>query len=55
MTVTLGQVDFERKHLLKKLKVRDPILYKEMSKRKRLASHPLFQKIRGTIASWERS
>lgn len=54
LTVTRGQLDFERGHLLRKLKVRAP---KEYAARRKLRfrPHPLFRLTPGGVASWERS
>ncbi|MDH3947437.1 MAG: DNA lyase [Gammaproteobacteria bacterium] len=51
--VTSGQVEFEFKHLLSKLKTRDPDLYKQLKMVKRIKLHPLFKKINGNIEEWE--
>lgn len=53
MTVTRGQLAFERRHLLRKLKVRSP---KDHAARRRLAMrpHPLFRAVPGAVAVWER-
>lgn len=54
ITVTQGQLDFERDWLLSKLKKRDPERYHELSAVKRLASHPIFKAVRGPVAEWEK-
>jgi len=51
--VTSGQVNYEFRHLLNKLKSRDPGLYKSICSTKRIKLHPLFSKVRGGIESWE--
>ena len=51
--VTSGQVDYEFKHLLNKLKTRNPSLYKSVRGSKRIRLHPLFTKVRGDIERWE--
>lgn len=51
--VTSGQVDYEFKHLLNKLRSRNPGLYKSIRSAKRIKLHPLFSKVRGGIESWE--
>ena len=53
LTVTDRQLDYERNHLLKKLKVRDIERYKELVKEKKLDPHPLFKVIKGEIEGWE--
>ena len=51
--VTCGQVEYEVKHLLKKLKVRDRIFYKELLTVKKIKTHPIFKVKRGAIENWE--
>ena len=51
--VTSGQVEYEIKHLLKKLKVRDRILYKELLTVKKFKTHPIFKVSKGDIEGWE--
>lgn len=51
--VTSGQAKYEFKHLLNKLKTRDPALYKRIHGSKRIRLHPLFTKVRGGIEPWE--
>lgn len=51
--VTSGQISFERKHLLSKLKTRDPLLYREIRIIDKLDAHPLFHTVAGGIADWE--
>ncbi|GAX62554.1 DNA-(apurinic or apyrimidinic site) lyase / pyrimidine dimer DNA glycosylase [Candidatus Scalindua japonica] len=51
--VTSGQVDYEFKHLLRKLKERDPYLYNQLTIIRRIKIHPIFKKIKGSIEEWE--
>ncbi|HRD64769.1 MAG TPA: pyrimidine dimer DNA glycosylase/endonuclease V [Candidatus Competibacter sp.] len=51
--VTKGQVEYEFKHLLSKLKVRDANRYKELKSLKEIQVHPLFTKIDGGVEKWE--
>jgi hypothetical protein len=51
--VTEGQLKYEFKHLLNKLKVRDSVRYKELKSIKEIKTHPLFTKIEGGIEVWE--
>jgi len=51
--VTNGQAEYEFKHLLNKLKSRDPALYKGIRGSKRIRLHPLFSKVRGGFEPWE--
>jgi len=53
MSVTNSQMDYETKHLLNKLKVRDHGKHKEVKKQKGLEPHPLFKVVEGKIADWE--
>lgn len=51
--VTTGQVEYEFKHLLEKLKTRNPKKYKEIKVVKKIEVHPLFVVIDGTVEEWE--
>ncbi len=53
LTVTTGQLDYEARHLLKKLQKRDPKRYKELKKKNIFKTHPLFDLIEGDIEEWE--
>jgi hypothetical protein len=53
LTVTTGQIVYERKHLLKKLKERDLAKWKEVKVHPHLESHPMFTIIDGIVADWE--
>ena len=53
LTVTGGQLNYERQHLLRKLKRRDPKKYNEFITEKRFEPHPLFRVIEGDIEEWE--
>lgn len=53
MTVQIGQIAYEKKHLLLKLKVRDPQQYQKIRKRKEILPHPLFDIIPGPVEPWE--
>ncbi len=52
ITVTSGQMEYERIHLLKKLKKRDTDRC-EMLHRETLDPHPMFEIIEGEIEDWE--
>jgi len=54
ITVTTGQIEFEVKHLLNKLKARDSNKFTELSSVKSFAPHPLFEVIEGEIEKWEK-
>ena len=51
--VTSGQLEFEFSHLLKKLKIRDPELFKELKGIKKIEPHPMFRVVKGEIEEWE--
>lgn len=52
--VTTGRLDYERVHLLNKLKTRDLLRYHRLCRLDRPEPHPLFRAVVGPIASWER-
>ena len=54
LAVTSGQVVFERKHLISKLKLRDPERYKKLFKLKKFCVHPIFRVSQGQVESWEK-
>jgi hypothetical protein len=52
--VATGQIDYEWRHLLQKLAIRNPLLYAE--RRDSIPTcHPLFLPHPGPVASWERA
>jgi len=51
--VTSGQVEYEFKHLLGKLKTRNPNKYQEIKVVKKIETHPLFVIIDGAVEEWE--
>lgn len=53
LRVTSGQIDYERKHLLKKLKSRDAVKHKEIISTKSFDIHPMFKLTVGEIEDWE--
>ena len=53
MTVTKGQIEYEMKHLLKKLKVRDPQKYEKFKDLKVFGTHPMFKVVEGDVEDWE--
>ena len=53
LTVTRGQLQYEWKHLTKKLKKRSPKWQKQIAGTKLLKPHPLFRTVRGGVADWE--
>jgi hypothetical protein len=54
LTVTTGQVAYEWAHLLKKLKVRNPALYRKWRNTEAPETHPLFTVCAGEVELWER-
>jgi hypothetical protein len=54
LTVTRGQLAFEWRHLLAKLKTRDPELHAQLAIVKAPQAHPLFRVVRGGVAPWEK-
>jgi hypothetical protein len=54
IAVTSEQIDYEFNHLLKKLKLRDGNRYRALVKEKDRKLNPVFRKVQGKIASWEK-
>jgi hypothetical protein len=52
--VTRGQLDYEWKHLIAKLAVRDPNRRALLSNTRRPEPHPMFRVVPGGIAPWEK-
>ena len=55
LRVTRGQLEFEWRHLMKKLRRRDPKLHVRLAKLKTPQAHPLFRVVRGGVAQWEKT
>jgi len=55
LTVTRGQLAYEREHLLRKLEVRDPARAAELERTAKPPVHPLFRVVAGPVASWEKT
>lgn len=53
INVNSGQVEFERQHLLAKLKCRNRPLYLELRVQTNVDIHPFFSLVTGNIAEWE--
>lgn len=53
--VTAGQLDFELRHLKRKLRLRDRARYREICIVKKPEPHPSFTVIEGGIEPWERT
>jgi len=49
LKVTSGQIEYEAKHLLKKLKIRDPKRFKKLKSVNVFEPHPLFRVVPGKI------
>ncbi|GAC1454414.1 MAG: pyrimidine dimer DNA glycosylase/endonuclease V [Steroidobacteraceae bacterium] len=54
LQATQGQLAFERLHLLRKLRVRSPQLYRVRRRVAAFQPHPLFRVIAGGVEAWER-
>jgi hypothetical protein len=52
--VTRGQIEYEWRHLLAKLAIRDPARYDRLAAVRRPRAHPLFRVVPGVIEPWER-
>ena len=53
ISVTNGQLQYETKHLLNKLKLRDPAKYQLLKNEKQMKPHPLFDATEGGAEKWE--
>lgn len=53
ISVTGGQAEYEFRHLLVKLKTRDPDLFEKLKNIKTIKLHPSFKRKAGTIETWE--
>ena len=53
LTVTIGQLNYEVRHLLNKLQIRDTIKFERLKTNTKFDSHPLFKVIDGEIENWE--
>lgn len=53
LTVTEGQMKYEIQHLLKKLKQRDPVRFKQLRSIRSFDPHPMFRVKEGAIEPWE--
>ena len=54
IAATTGQVAYEWKHLMRKLAARNPALHRRWKSARRADCHPLFRRVRGPVAHWER-
>jgi len=55
VAATSGQIDHEWRHLMRKLYVRNPALHRRWCSSRRAECHPLFRRVRGPVADWERT
>ncbi len=53
LPVTEGQIQYEKKHLLKKLEIRDQERFHKLSQETEIELHPLFYEVEGEIEEWE--
>jgi hypothetical protein len=53
--VTRGQLDYEWRHLMGKLKTRDPGRAAALRGEREPQAHPLFQVVPGGVAGWEKA
>ncbi|MFH1770131.1 MAG: pyrimidine dimer DNA glycosylase/endonuclease V [archaeon] len=51
--VNKGQVDYEFKHLLRKLKERDEEKYKKIKNSEKIEVNPIFKVVSGGVEDWE--
>lgn len=54
VNATRGQLAYEWKHLLRKLRTRSPGLYSRWRNEARPEPHPMFKIVRGDVEPWER-
>lgn len=54
LRATQGQLTFERQHLLRKLRLRSPELYRSRQRVAAIEPHPLFKVVSGDMEAWER-
>jgi hypothetical protein len=53
LTVTRGQLNYEARHLLNKLKTRNITRFEELKSNSAFENHPLFIVVEGDIEEWE--
>ncbi len=53
--VSIGQINYEFKHLLKKLENRDKESYKKLKNIKNIETHPIFIIKKGGVEKWEKA
>jgi hypothetical protein len=55
LTVTRGQLEYEWRHLMRKLRSRSPRLHRRWRTLSAAEAHPLFRVVPGEVAGWERT
>jgi hypothetical protein len=55
IVATGGQIEYERRHLMRKLTVRDRARHRQWRGTKVMQCHPLFRRVPGPVADWERT
>jgi hypothetical protein len=53
--ITSGQISYEFKHLMEKLRIRSHRFYHKVSETKDIKAHPLFKTVNGKVEFWERT
>jgi hypothetical protein len=53
LTVTIGQMEYEKSHLLKKLKLRNKNKFNEVRRNSSYDPHPIFTVVKGDVEDWE--
>jgi hypothetical protein len=51
--VNVDQIEYERRHLLRKLEQRAPAASDRLARESRIAIHPIFESVEGDIEDWE--
>ncbi len=54
LRATVGQIDYERRHLKRKLLIRNRDWLAQLSRVRRPEAHPAFRIVSGGVAAWER-
>ena len=54
IAVTDGQLHYEWRRLLEKLRLRSPLVYRQHAEVSPAVAHPLFRVVPGPVAEWER-
>ena len=54
LLVTSGQMEYEQLHLMQKLRVRNPEIFRKWQREKTWEPHPIFTVRKGDVEDWER-